>query len=295
MLIRNHWNGSSHRSELGLLAWPVPGIGTFVHDPPAFLGATLPTRMKLSFTSKWSAPLEIFEILMAALPLDDILTLAAVDLDLSDSLDPGSPPLDVTMQRSWLSLIPNCPLLRRVHLAPVALRGFIMALLEDCKNPLLPSLTELALAETTLDENQTLSLRDALMKRVEQGVPLEILDLRMCFRDPYNLIAVQILSETAVDILRPFDYLGPEDTDESRDAGHFFFAKMLTMWEPFVPHAFYSGDDDSEDGEDEDEDDSGDDDDEDDGEDDDDEDDDDEDDYDYEDDDDDDDYVDNDN
>ena len=58
------------------------------------------------------------------------------------------------MQQFWLRLLPNWPLLRRVRLAPITLRGFIEALLEDCKNPLLPSLTELALAETTLDAHQ---------------------------------------------------------------------------------------------------------------------------------------------
>ena len=133
-----------------------------------------------------------------------------------------------------------------MRLAPVALRGFIKALLEDCKNPLLPSLTELALAETTLDKHETLCLRDVLMKRMEQGVPLKTLDLRMCSRDPYNLVAVQLLSETAVDILRPLDFLGHEETPESREAGYVLFAKMLNMWEPFLPYLCYSGDEDSE-------------------------------------------------
>ena len=50
-----------------------------------------------------------------------------------------------------------------------------------------------------------------------------------------------MLSEIGVDIFRPFDFLGPEETEESR--GYFMFAKMLTsMWEPFLPSACYSGD-----------------------------------------------------
>lgn len=54
-----------------------------------------------------------------------------------------------------------------------------------------------------------------------------------------------MLSEIGVDIFRPFDFLGPEETEESR--GYFMFAKMLTsMWEPFLPSACYSGDGNSE-------------------------------------------------
>ena len=247
VLIRNRWNVTNLGNELELLAWPVPDIGTFVHNPPAFLGATLQTRVKLSLRSSGDVcMIEILEILMAALPLDGILTLAAVDLNLLQTLSRGNPSLDVAMQPFWLRLSPNWPLLRRVQLAPVAFRGLIRALLEDPKDPLLPSLTELALAETTLDAHQTLSLREALMKRAEKGVPLKTLDLRMCSRDPYNLVAVQLLSEAAVDILRPLDFLGPEDTEESRKAGYTLFAKMLTMWAPFLPYPYYSGDDDSE-------------------------------------------------
>ena len=231
VLIRDNGN------ELDLLAWPVPDIDTVLHDPPAFLGTTLPTRVKLSVrNTPGNAHLEIFEKMMAALPLHSLSTLTAVDLrrNLSGDLE---------IQQFWLRLLPNWSLLRRVRLAPIALRGFIMALLEDCKNPLLPSLTELALSETTLDEHQTLCLRDVLMKRMEQGVPLETLDLCMCRRDPYNLVAVQLLSEIAIDILRPFDFLGSEDTDESRDAGLVMFATMLTMWEPFLPYPCYSDED----------------------------------------------------
>ena len=75
---------------------------------------------------------------------------------------------------------------------------------------------------------------------------MKVLDLRMCHRDPYNSVAVQLLSEIAIDILPPLDFLGPEDTEKSRDAGFFMFATMLTMWEPCLPCPCYSGDDNSE-------------------------------------------------
>ena len=239
-----------HGACLELLAWPVPDIDTLVHDPPAFLGATLPTRVNLSFKSTFYDCLKIFETMMAALPPDGLLTLAAVDLQVELLRRPGhsgdSQLEDLTIQQFWYRLLPNWPLLRRVRLAHITLRGFIKALLEDCKNPLLPSLKELALADTTLDAHLTLSLRDMLMKRVEQGVPLKTLDLRMCCWDPYNSVAVQLLSEIAVEILCPLDVLGPEDTEESGAAAYLTFAKMLTMWEPFLPYPCYSGDDGSE-------------------------------------------------
>ena len=80
VLIRNYG------SRLQLLAWPVPDIDTFVHDPPSSLGATLPTRVMLSFSSISNDCREIFEIMMATFPLDNLLTLTAVDLDLVGNL-----------------------------------------------------------------------------------------------------------------------------------------------------------------------------------------------------------------
>ena len=177
-------NNLSHNGDVRLLAWSVPDIDAFVYDPPAFLGATVPTCVKLSFWGRGDAHLNIFEKLMASLLLDSLSTLVAVDLNYYTYQGPP-------IQQFWLRLMSNWPLLRRVRLAPITLRGFIKALLEDCKNPLLPSLTELVLADARLDAHLTVSLRDVLMKRVEQGVPLETLDLRMCRRDPYNLVAVQ--------------------------------------------------------------------------------------------------------
>ena len=214
---------------LELLAWPVPDIDTLVHDPPAFLGATLPTRVKLSFRIHSYERIEVFEKLMAALPLDGLLTLAAVDLG-----GRTRPCGEAIMQQFWCNLLPNWPLLRRVRLGATATRGFMEALLVNCKNSLLPSLTEIVLVDTILDPHSALFLSDGLRKRVEQGVPLKTLDLRMC-HSSYPL-AVQLLSEIVVDVLRPLDFLGPEDTEESRDAGLVMLKKMITMWKPLHPY-----------------------------------------------------------
>ena len=187
-------------SRLQLLAWPVPDIDTFVHGPPSSLGATLPTRVMLSFSSISNNCREIFEIMMAIFPLDNLLTLTAVDLDLVGNLT-----------QLWIRLFPNWPLLRRMRIGATTSREFIKALLKDdwgCENPLLPSLKELVLHDAMLDDrDQVFGLCDALMKRVEQGVPLETLDLRMCRTDTDNSVAVRLLSEIVVDILPPPDFL----------------------------------------------------------------------------------------
>ena len=204
-------------SRLELLAWPLPNIDTIVHEPPAFLSATLRTRVKLSFRSEGDDLLEVFETMMGALPLDGLLTLVAADLRLFNDCNIFWGELAMTM--IWCLFFPNWPLLRRVRLGFDTSSAFMKALLVDRKDPLLPSLTELALAQTTLHIRLIHCLRDALIKRVEQGVPLETLDLRMCYRCSYE----EALSEITIDILRHLDILGPrlvpEDTEESVTQG----------------------------------------------------------------------------
>ena len=81
------------------------------------------------------------------------------------------------------------------------------------------------------------------MKRVEEGVPLETLDLRMCYRDAYNPIAVRLLSEIVVDVLRPIAFLDPDNTedDEGCRARHKMFFEMDSLWDYF--HGYPNGDD----------------------------------------------------
>jgi len=81
--------------------------------------------------------------------------------------------------------------------------GFIKMLLQDIsghESPLLPSLTTLVLIDVALNSRRTQRLCDALMKRVEQGVPLEMLDLRTCRA---TTCTVRLLSEIVVDVCGP--------------------------------------------------------------------------------------------
>jgi hypothetical protein len=209
MLIRNN------RKCVDMLAWPVPDIGVEVHDPPTVLGATLPTRLALSFRcdetylSGYYAHLELLGRLMAGLPLDGIVTLAAQDVcsrTRSEWILPA--------KQFWLHISPMFPQLRRVRLSPPTARGFIEMLLEDNEGrevPLLPSLTELVVVDASEDDRSSLLLCDALMKRVEQGVPLEVLDLRMCYPSHYDPRAeLRQLNEIVVDVLGPESYEASE-------------------------------------------------------------------------------------
>lgn len=79
-----------------------------------------------------------------------------------------------------------------------------MLLLEEIgghESPLLPSLRQLDLIDgNALIKRRTLRLCDALKKRVEQGVPLKVLDLRACFA---SVDAVRLLRTFVADIRGP--------------------------------------------------------------------------------------------
>jgi hypothetical protein len=193
------------RARTNILAWPMPDIAVEVHDEPTLRAATLTTRVAISVT--WFMPdyYEVLDEVMEALPLGSLVTLTAQDRTRLDEM-------------FWLFLAPRWPLLQCVRLAAPAARGFReMLLLQDNDEPecpLFPSLTKLDLiGDTALSERRTLRLCDALMKRVEKGVPLETLDLRMCRTTSR---AVRLLSEIVVDVRAPE-------------------ARGLVIWCPFVP------------------------------------------------------------
>ncbi|KAF8257836.1 hypothetical protein EI94DRAFT_1756657 [Lactarius quietus] len=199
-----------NKGYLSILAWTLPDIDVEMHDRHAFLGATLPTRVALSFKGDKCAHLEILDTVMAGLPLDGLVMLSAEDIT-SHQVVKG-----LSTQQFWLRHSPRWPLLRRVRLTCFVLHGFTDMLLEDNGGRdglLLPSMTELVLARRQLDADLTRYLCDALMKRVEEGVPLELIDLRMNYPlySDYPA-ATQLLSEIVV--------------DETRDTWN----ELITMW-----------------------------------------------------------------
>ncbi len=181
--------------------WTKPDLDVELHRPTALFVATRTARLTfIVINEDWSPGIDVgvFDVAMAALPLDSLVMLTAQNnTNLLDKQD-------------WLRHAPRWPLLRHVHLASLAAHGFREMLLENSRgheSPLLPSLTNLTLVKSALSARRTLCLCDALMKHVEQGVPLEMLDLHMCLATSR---AVQLLGEVVVDVRSPVKTLATE-------------------------------------------------------------------------------------
>ncbi|KAH8993957.1 hypothetical protein EDB92DRAFT_1851930 [Lactarius akahatsu] len=168
-----------------ILAWTLPDIDVELPNQTAFFDSMHSARVALSITNDdhWSPGINIgiFSAVIEALPLDGLVTLTA---------QTSSWPLT---EQFWLRHAPKWPLLQRVRLTRSTTMG-------RRESPLLPLLTTLVLVGSALIERKTFILCDALMKRVELGVPLESLDLRKCLAIGRG---VELLSEIVADVLCP--------------------------------------------------------------------------------------------
>ncbi|KAF8257299.1 hypothetical protein EI94DRAFT_1759410 [Lactarius quietus] len=187
---------SGHRTHLEILVWTTPNTNVFGIDVE-------PVRMELSVPSldRSVDRDRILDATMATLPLDGLVALTV----------PRNTQLE---EPFWLHHAPRWSLLKHVRLAPCPAHGFRETLLHDNggrEHPILPSLTHLQLFRSALSARRTFRLCDTLMKRVEQGVPLEVLDLRTCSA---TSLAVQLLSEIVE--------LEITETDD-RAHGHFVY------------------------------------------------------------------------
>jgi hypothetical protein len=208
-------------SYADILAWPVPDIDVEVQDPPTLLAATLPARVTLSLD--WHVPAACIGMVIATLPLNSVVTFVAQDFT------------NVPDNEFWLCHLLEWPLLRRVRLAaPVeyAFRGMLFDR-EWCDSPLLPSFRELALVDGMSHDD---GWKDVLTARVEQGVQLELLDLRMHAPIPQYSALFEVLSKLAVNVL------SPEKTSEERE-------RIRSIWKTlgsglFVDVDFEAGDSD---------------------------------------------------
>ena len=222
---------SSEKDRTNIMAWAEPDIDIELRTPVSIFVATHSARVALIvINDNWSPGTEsgVFDTAMADLPLDSVVTLTAQDH--TKLLD----------KQVWLRHAPRWPLLRRVRLTPYAARGLRELITEDTwgrESALLPSLTNLVLIQSTLSACRTLRLCDVLMKRVEQGVPLETLDLRSCLATSR---AAELLSEIVVDVMGPAE---PLETKSS----------SLLMWDAEARGLFIRDDDSDADADDEDE------------------------------------------
>jgi hypothetical protein len=200
----------SNRNRVEIIAWTLPDIDAELPNldfEEAGLGVT--PRVRVSFSSvamRWSlgTHTRVFNATLAVLPLDNLMTLTAQKRTRLE-------------KQFWLCHAPQWPLLRCARLGSLAASGLREMLLEDNvgrESPLLPLLAALVLFDSTLSAPRTLRLCDALMNRVEQGVPLGTLDLRRCLATHR---AVELLSEIVTEVLGPEESL--EETAQMRSTG----------------------------------------------------------------------------
>ena len=223
--------GKCNRTEI--LAWPVPNIEVEVCSQPALFARMLPTRVALSFEGLeqlgFNKRLGVLDMVLAGTPLSGLVVLATHELRPSSSDE-----LPQT-QHFWLHQSPKWPLLKHVLLSYGVARGFIEMLLEDDgghSRPMLPSLTELVMVDCPSSGPSALPLYDALKKRIEQGIPVQWLDLRMC-HDHFGHAAdwVRSLYEVVVHVLAPDDHF------EAREP-------VKSMWKTIARGPFVDDEDD---------------------------------------------------
>jgi hypothetical protein len=183
----------SEKRRLDIRVWSAFNINDAETD------ARLSERLALSVTctdrnlNVLDDLVRILDAAMTALPLDNLVTFTSRG---STRIGPD--------EEFWRLHEPRWPLLKHLHLGSLPARRLREMLLKDNggrERLLFPSLTRLELFNYALSARRTQRLCDVLMNRVEQGVPLEVLDLRSC--PVTTRLAVQLLSEIVVDVWAP--------------------------------------------------------------------------------------------
>jgi len=181
---------SGEPSLTEIVLWTAAGADMEVQNPVSLISATLSARAIFTASGHmwFDTDVEILDATLAALPLGSLNTLTAQN----SSRIP---------EWLWLAQTPRWSRLEHVRLVGTVTKSLTTVLTKDAppEGPLLPSLTKLSLFNT-LHIDDTPPLLDMLTGRVEQGVPLEVLDLRAC-EVPDR--AVQIFGEVVLDVQGP--------------------------------------------------------------------------------------------
>jgi hypothetical protein len=177
-----------------VLTWTTPGTDVKVSEPDTLDMMSRSACFLFSVPgSNWNYGVDaaIFDALLTLLPLNSISTLTAQNRTRLS-------------KEFWLRHAPRLPLLEQARLVPTSVGAFCEMLAEDFPpdGPRLPSLTRLILLDVTLIPKRTFYLRNILIERVEQGVPLDCLDLYTCVAAN---CAIQLLAEIVVDVQEPWD------------------------------------------------------------------------------------------
>ena len=236
------------RTHARVYAWTMADADLDDGDSTFVFGALFPPR--LSFVAegiRWHPGVDIgiFNALLTLLPVNSVSSFTA------------ERPSTQLSKEFWLSQAPRWPLLEQVRLGPTAVKAFRNMLAEDAPpdGPRLPSLTKLILINVTLTVPRTCSLGDMLIERVEQGVPLKVLDLLKCTAPGH---AIRLLREIVVDVKEPLaEYRNrivmwePELFNLHREIGYWNEVEFNTL-EPLYIDLTYDEDEDDEDDEDDD-------------------------------------------
>jgi hypothetical protein len=182
-------SGGPYRAEV--ILWAEPDVDLEVQNPATLLSATLTARAIFTVSGhSWrlGTDAEILDTTLAALPLGSLSGLTAHSAFSPELL--------------WCDRAAHWPSLERVRLVDLSARvSFIEVLSKGAPRdaPLFPSLTRLSLVGSVFCEDAD-DIYDVLIGRVEQGVPLETLDLQAC-AVPIHL--VKLYSEIVVDVHSP--------------------------------------------------------------------------------------------
>ena len=180
------------RDQAKVLAWTMSGADFEFRDPHVMDHASVPARLVFTATgSRWSfnANNSILEAFLTLLPVNSISTLTTRN----DA---------ILTQAFWVNHAPRWSSLKRASLADSTFREFMITLTDGAPpdGPRLPRLTKLLLVDTTMTPSITRYLQVMLIQRVEQGVPLEMLDLSMSFAGDGD---IHLLREIVVNVKEP--------------------------------------------------------------------------------------------
>jgi hypothetical protein len=175
-------------------AWTMPHVDVEVCDLHTLGDISRSACLQFSAHGyNWSYGVDsaIFDAFLAVLPVNSVLTFSAQNYTRLS-------------KEFWLRHAPRWPLLEQACLVPSSVGAFTEMLAEDTPpdGPRFPLLTKLILFDVKLTAIRAFHLRDVLIGRVEQGVPLQDLDLRTCLA--VNR-AIQLLAEIVVDVEGPLD------------------------------------------------------------------------------------------
>jgi hypothetical protein len=185
---------AGERKRTEVVTWTTPGADVKVRGPESLDSMSHSACfLFVANGDSWHYGVKtaISDALLTLLPTDSVSTLTAQN---RTRLSKGF----------WLRHASGLRLLEQARLVPTAVRAFKEMLSEDIlfdsDGPQFPLLTKLVLLDVRLTLIRTLHLRDTLIERVEQGVPLEYLNLRTCVA-PNR--AIQLLAEIVVDVREP--------------------------------------------------------------------------------------------